>query len=273
LVQARVLNRRLSYGKPWRWTDLRQDLGKKAVLVWVILVVVMLTGCTIGRSTADVERVMNALKNEELRLSALFEGDDPDFFDEAERAFAYLADSFVVSMEQIYVTEEVDIKPLDYGRSWFVSKEFSKAVLLDFEQDWDVQAYRDHLWDVFDDYDRVELFRLLLRVVDFSRSEAFSEEVSSHMEFMAEAGWVKEAERAEMVVAPAVVSVVGNSATWMQNYTIAATITAIDDQILTCDYSCVVEIDFVKDSTWKISSVRVTISDCSPWPEGNRPMG
>jgi len=76
-----------------------------------------------------------------------------------------------------------------------------------------------------------------------------------------------------MVAAPAVVSVVGNSATWMQNYTIAATITAIDDQILTGDYSSVVEIDFVKDSTWKISSVRVTISDYSPWPEGNRPMG
>ena len=222
------------------------------------------------QDTGDVEDLMDALQDEEFEFLRMLDDGDSGFFDELNNALGYFADSILVSIEQDSFVNEVELVTLDLGQSLYLSKTLSKSILLDYEEGMATDEYLDELTEVLG-FERAILFEILLTSVDFFWGDLLGElvdEVAWDLQDPEYKELIADVEFDQLEVRPPVIIIKGDTATWMQVYTIPSTVTAVDDQILTSEYSVVVEFGLVRGSAWAINEVHVKLGTDETLPKG-----
>lgn len=224
----------------------------------------------LGQDTADVEELMAAFRGEGFNLSE----DEPDedvFFEQLEAALGYFAESVLVSYEEDFFVDEVEIDTQDFGYAMFQSKILPKEILLDYDEETSLEEYFDYLRDTMGE-DRSSLLRLVLMSVDFIWGEMLDgviDELAHQLEDD-DAGIITSTAFGDVEADSPVVIIEGDTATWTEVYRASSTIITVDEQILTGEYSVTVQFGLVKDAKWMISEIYVQAEQHEMLPMGLR---
>ncbi|NLL48163.1 MAG: hypothetical protein GX249_06230 [Firmicutes bacterium] len=209
------------------------------MLLLLTLAALLLTGC-LGQwmDKASIKALMSKLDDHDFDFLGKWNRepenvDFEDFMGDLDVALGYFADPISVAVAS---------SGNNPGRDWSLSEEFDHAMLLQYELEWDLNDYRDHIWQSLG-LEAEDTFVFLLTFMDLNFDPIL---------YLA---YNKEDYDPVRITGP-VVSVVGNTATWTKGYAVQGIVLA-DTTRWKKEVSVDLEIDLKKgaDSKWKISHV------------------